>query len=260
MRNFEERKAEIFRRSQARIRLRKKRQKQLLGIGVPLVCAVLCLTALWPKGSEDEAVEELYVQQTDAVPEDMPAQMQEPAYEKGAEESAYECTGPCDCTTGAVCEDEIPSASEKRKVQVDEIGKCGSDLEGVYMELSDISLEEKRIDAFWRNHTGSTVFFGEVYDIRRYVDGQWISCATRLLDFPMPEYALEGSALKSMTYTTNMEWFDLSEPGRYRITAEFAVDGDEETYTLWAEFTLREEGESYEEETVQTCIGVPVTD
>lgn len=260
MRNFEERKAEIFRRSEERVRVRKRRQKQLLGIGIPLVCAVLCLTVLLPGEPEAEPVEELYVQSTEAVTEDIQAEMQEPAYAESVKEDPHDCTGPCDCTTGAISEDEIPSGSEKRKVQVDEVGKYGSELENVYMELSNISLEEKRIDAFWRNHTGSTVFFGESYDIQRFTDGKWVSCATRLLDFPMPEYVLEGSSMLSITYTTNMEWFDLSLPGVYRITAEFTVDGGEETYALWAEFTLREEEESYEEETVQTCIVLPAAD
>lgn len=253
MRNFEERKAEIFRRSEERISLRKRRQKQLLGIGVPLVCAAVCLAVLLPRQADSASMDQLYTDEAaaDAVPAE---EKMEATGAEAVAESGHDCTGPCDCLQEDAYVEWEPSAAKMAELQVDEVGKYGSEYEGVYLELSNVYLEEGRIEAFWRNQTEYAVYFGERYDIQRYVDGEWVSCATRLLDWPMEEYVLENGTQKDMVYDANIEYFDLSEPGTYRIAAQFTVGADDRVCTLWAEFTLCEEGKAYDEESVDSCI------
>lgn len=111
MRSFEERKAEIFRRSEQRLRLRKRRRRQLLGIGVPLACVVVCLTVLLPGRMEQEAADGASPQQWELAVDEAPVERLEPDNGMVSEESAYEGAEEYDCVP---YEDEA-SASEERK-------------------------------------------------------------------------------------------------------------------------------------------------
>ena len=114
MRNFEERKAEIFRRSHERIALRKRRQKQLLGIGAPLVCAAVCLAVLLPGKADTAAVDNEYSLQLDGMMDDAPAE---------------------GCGLEEACADETPAAAERKEEQVDAAGTLISNSHG-YANMS----------------------------------------------------------------------------------------------------------------------------
>lgn len=122
---------------------------------------------------------------------------------------------------------------------VDGIGAFGSDYPGVYLEFSNIFLEEGYIQAFWRNETELPARIYEGYDLQ-YLDGDtWVSCKKEFPQFGEDVYALAPwPSHVDVDYSVSSEQFDLSRAGEYRLTGQFWVEGDDTLYTAWAWFTL----------------------
>ena len=383
MRNFDERKQEILRRAEEKICRRKKRRKQLLGIGIPLAGLIVCLALLLPAGTaarKHTAFQEFAMDAAPTMPEipenttavnsqiftdDLPAEaaaadappMAEPAarfHVIGSGDSDVEgiwlrlqyipedasfievlwvnetehpaefldsyyilrwdeshsmwiscAEGTCHWSGEPFCLDayqmEVPmtyrsnlenfdlslagqyqivgefrllgddqvytawsgfeirrdegeytpnspleptSAVEApREITVGEVGDFGSDYPGVYLEFSNVDLEQRILMSFWRNETNVTAYITQWYDLQRLVDDQWVSCAAEKLAFDHTAYALSPHlSIWFMDYRIQDVYFDLSSPGTYRLLAQFRMEADETPYTAWAEFTL-EEGE-----------------
>lgn len=254
MRNFEERKKEVLHRSARRIQRRRKLQKRLMGSGLSALCLALCLGVGLEQGlflsrnqdtaAYDVAYDDAAVMNEVAV--DMSAMDADdamPAADKGlenTEENAQKSTLDPDGSGGCASDDadgyDVPT--EVQVHRVGEVGNHGSDYEGVYLELSHVDLEGGSIHAFWINYTEQTVSFGPAYDIQRYEAGRWVSCA---IDPPLvwteERYELEPNP-SDFHRTCDLERFDLSQPGLYRITSICQVGSDDTPYTLWAEFEL----------------------
>jgi len=81
-------------------------------------------------------------------------------------------------------------------------------------QLSDITLP-----VTWINHNyNRPVTYGEVFDVLRYEDKEWATCAKEEFVFPAVANLLLPKTEQEKTYALNL--FDLSESGLYRFRAE----------------------------------------
>lgn len=238
MRNFEERKAEIIRRSRQRIRRRK--QGIAWAASMTLLCVLVLSTwlalpryrqdvsdiAAVPEAAAPEEQTESQWSDVSCVPE---APVQDvPFMEPGEAEIPAE---------------PLPEAAEQDQtgeaytgpVYVEELGSYGSDYPGVYLEFSNLDLDTMTADIFWRNETEQTAYYSAHFRVERLEGENWVYCAPEPLPFTDEGYELAPKGENHHTY--NLDRFDLSQPGSYRIAADFTLAGDA-VYTLWAGFTL----------------------
>ena len=121
-----------------------------------------------------------------------------------------------------------------------------SDAPGVRVEIVslDLSGETATLSLKWYNNTNSYVTYDVMFDVEREVDGEWKAC-------PRPEgetlrypggmwFVLEKGKPQIERYYIGY-YFDVSEPGKYRICPICHVDGIR--YPVWAEFEVKGEAE-----------------
>ena len=238
MRNFEDRKAEIIRRSRQRIRRRK--QITAWAASTALLCVLVLGTWLAlpryrqdmsdvPAIPEAAAPEEQTQQEwSDICPPCVPEQ---PTQDQLPEPSEY-----------AIPAEPVPEAAEQDSMEpytgpvyVEELGRYGSDYPGIYLEFSNLDLDTMTADIFWRNETEQTAYYSAHFRVERLVGEEWVYCAPEPLPFTDEGYELAPRGENHHTY--NLDRFELSQPGSYRIAADFTLAGDA-VYTLWAGFTL----------------------
>lgn len=154
------------------------------------------------------------------------------------------------CITVAVCfltnplkpEDETKQASSENKGEQQFLSfalkETGTDVIGLEVsteqytcftgeQLSDITLP-----VTWTNHNYSrAVTYGEVFDVLRHEDDEWVTCATEEFVFPTVANLLMPKTEQEKTYALNL--FDLSESGLYRFRAEPA-----EGNYVWFDFEV----------------------
>jgi hypothetical protein len=183
-----------------------------------------------------------------AEPMEIPSVSGEEAAAFGVSYREYDYSHPglyrCTCTF-RVGEDETPYTMwaeftlEEPKLAVDALGEFGSDYPGIYLEFSNVFLEEGYIQAFWRNETELPARIYEGYDLQ-YLDGDnWVSCKKEYPQFGEDIYELAPwPSHVDVDYSISPELFDLSRAGEYRLTGQFWVEGGDVLYTAWAWFTL----------------------
>lgn len=215
MRNFEERKAEVFRRSHERIRQRKKKRRQLLLLGVPLVCAVLLVTVYLPWRMPSQANES-----GDAAPQ------MEMAVDQSAELETAEAKSTAEVFSSA---DEIPAA---------EPTDWTAPNMGLRLIVDEVDNTGEKLSVLWNNDTDWTVTYGPVFAIEQLTQDGWISCDQIDLGWDDVLYELQPRASDSQVY--DLTRFAVSQPGTYRIVAKCCIYTDEETYETYitAEFEV----------------------
>lgn len=141
------------------------------------------------------------------------------------------------CITVAVCflTNPVKPEEETKQASTEEISEqiflsfalkeTGTDVIGLELsseqytcftgeQLSDITLP-----VTWTNHNYSRALtYGEAFDILRYENGEWVSCATEEFAFPAVANLLSQRTEQQRTYSLN--YFDFSESGLYRFRAE----------------------------------------
>jgi len=105
----------------------------------------------------------------------------------------------------------------------------------VDMNAETDDLDTMTADIFWRNETEQTAYYSAHFRVERLEGEEWVYCAPEPLPFTDEGYELAPREENHHTY--NLDRFDLSQPGSYRIAADFTLAGDA-VYTLWADFTL----------------------
>lgn len=242
MRNFEDRKAEIIRRSRQRIR----RRKQLITwtasacVLCVLVGTWMVLPRYWPGTQENLAV----------TPESALDQLSAQPETALAEEESANAEAPQDVLSQEPTQDIIPGEASPEApeaeaqeqdalytgpIYVEEMGSFGSDYPGIYLEFSNLDLETMTADVFWRNETEQTAYYSAYFAVERLVGETWVYSAPEPVAFIDESYQLDPGGENHHTY--KLTGFDLSQPGSYRICANFTLAADA-VYTLWADFTL----------------------
>ena len=154
------------------------------------------------------------------------------------------------CVTVAVCfltnpvkqeDGTTPASTEEKGAQLFlsfTLTDTGTDVPGLELstepficftkeQLSDILLPVQ-----WTNRNyNRDLSYGENFDILRYENATWISCATEDFVFPAVTHTLPKRTEQQKTYSLNL--FDLSENGLYRFRAE-PTDGN----YVWFDFEL----------------------
>lgn len=191
MRNLEECRAEVFRRSEARIRARKRRNIAILTACVPLVLCVALAWAAGLPGAERGAAE--------AIPENawMPA-------------------------AGGVAVDVGQSSPPGSDDML--YGNVGSKDPGVKLRVTKFDPENGgTLTVVWENRTEYEVTFGTVYKIQRWEEDRWVSCQR------WPDLAFDAIGYLLMPGQTRTEQYrlactyDVSSPGTYRFETECYV-------------------------------------
>ena len=145
------------------------------------------------------------------------------------------------CATAGIPNGQITTVPPTTKADAPVItpGASGGDRTDVALEIESI---DNAIHARWINKSGYEVTYSEYYEIQILKDDTWISCPKKSTDkihsVPDIAYILMPGNINQKDYET--EWYDLSREGRYRLTAECAVQAPEapEKCRLWAEFTI----------------------
>ncbi len=213
MRTHEERMAEIRRRSEEQIKLRKKRSRRILMACIPLVMCIGILGA-WLL--------------TDApVTESMPR-----------EKEAF---------VDVTVEETIPETMEEtlpvHMVDTATLQMSHSDYPGLSVEILSVEQGEEgtSLRVLWKNETEKDVIFGSSFFIEELQGGQWGSCAVNeTVTFDALAYILEPGAEREKTYRLTGV-YDLPEEGTCRFLTEcFVYETPEDSLKceMWAVFNL----------------------
>ena len=242
MRSYEECRQEILRRAEARIHKRRKLKKQLLGIGICAACFALCLGVLLT--GRYEAPPQLEAKGQSAVKEgalfdapicDLPA--------ADAPAAAAPTMDPNDEPDEYVHEiapaEEQPWEIPPENTLIGTAGESFTDYEGAHVQVESMHLDwGTMVFEIW-NQSGEILHLSD-YDIVRWEENQWASCAVeekwRAEPMGIPSYQNE----RAVGLHTTWRDFDFTKPGLYRYTCAFRVGEDETPYTMWVEFTLAE--------------------
>ena len=108
-----------------------------------------------------------------------------------------------------------------------------TDFEGISISVEkvDLTSEKPYIELMWTNNTDEEFTFGEGFDIDRKSGDKWFGCSTDVLYFDMIANLLP--ARTSIIKRYNLDLFDLSKPGVYRIYIQKDSQG-----ALWSEFSI----------------------
>lgn len=216
MRNLEECRAEVFRRSEARIRARKRRNIAILTACVPLV---LCVALVWAAGLPGKTGER-----------------------------ASGLTGECapESAMGAVPAGTRPAMGVEDGVVGQAYGvaegKTKTDFPGVEVRVADFEPENGgTLMVVWENKTEYEVVYGEEYTIQRWEDGRWVSCQRQPdLAFHAIGYLLMPGQTRTEQYSLRYT-YDVSVPGLYRFESTCYVQNtpnESAKCTLSVEFTV----------------------
>ena len=243
MRNFDACKQEILRRAQVRICRRKKVQKTLLGIGIPAVCLALALGVCLPREETLDAMDAVMPQNQKFAESSV---ADSPAAAAPVEEAI---TAAASAADAAPLEDhthkDAPAEPQPWEIPPENHlvgipGETFTQYEGVCVQADEINAARgSMLFDFW-NQSGEDAYL-DSFDIVRWEEDQWISCAIdgenwRSEPQWLPSYPDEAAVGKSVTWKN----FDFTQPGIYRFIGTFRVGEDETTYTMYAEFSLTE--------------------
>lgn len=183
MRNLEECRAEVFRRSEERIRARKRRNGVILAACVPVVLCVALVLAVGLPGAADRA-----------------------AAENGRSECVTEPAGaamgasPADCVLYG-----IPETVE-------------TSFPGVEIRIEDFDpADGGTLTVVWENKTEYEVMYGAAYTLKGKNGDIWVAC------LPRPNTGFEAIGYLLMPGQTRREQYSLGyayeplEPGVYRF-------------------------------------------
>ena len=216
MRNLEECRAEVFRRSEARIRARKRRKIAILTACVPLV---LCVALVWAAGLPGKTGERASGLTEEYAPESAMGAV--PAGTRPA-------MGAVDDAHGQV----FGAAA----------GKTETDFPGVEVRVTGFDPENGgTLTVVWENKTQYEVMYGAEYTVMRRGEDQWVSCQRRGdLAFEAIGYLLMPGQTKTEVYSLAYT-YDASAPGVYRFESSCFVQNtpnESAKCTLSAEFTV----------------------
>lgn len=99
-------------------------------------------------------------------------------------------------------------------------------VEGVNSTVTSVDLnsENPTIHIYWTYYGGDRITVGKEFDIQRFEDGKWVSCAGRGVKFEDGVFSVQHNALRydytgingaSVSYS--LKGFDISESGTYRF-------------------------------------------
>lgn len=107
-----------------------------------------------------------------------------------------------------------------------------------------VSLDIQSIDDVirvqWQNNTDQTLIHSYAYDIEILRDNSWVSCADGTASWI--DLAQEIAPGQTEDMTCDLQGFDLSQPGTYRLTVEYSIPSlvGFESCPLSVEFTIAE--------------------
>ena len=217
MRNLDECRAEVFRRSEARIRARNRRRNAVLAACVPVVLCVVIGLAVG-----------------------LPERAAEAPGEYGAVECATEVVMVMP-VAGQIATDDKQNAPESPLY-----GFLGGDIQtdfpGVEVRVVAYSPENGgTLTVVWENKTEYEVMYGAEYTVMRRGEDCWVSCQRRGdLAFEALGYLLMPGQTKTEVYSLAYT-YDASAPGVYRFESSCFVQNtpnESAKCTLSAEFTV----------------------
>ncbi len=106
----------------------------------------------------------------------------------------------------------------------------GSDVEGVGFEVVHIGggSENLRLDLCWKNDSGSTIAFGETFELYQMKDSAWQKVTpARMVCYHFPKYSLPSGMGKEISYNLTAP-YNLIAGERYRFQAEFQYESGTE--------------------------------
>ena len=193
MRNLDECRAEVFRRSEARIHARNRRRNAILTACVPVVlCVAIGLAVGLPERAAD-------------IPR--------------------EC-GAAECATEVVmampAAGQITTTVKQNAPESPLYGALGGDVKtdfpGVEVRVVSYSQENGgTLTVTWQNQTEYEVTFGEAYVIQRWEKDSWVSCQRwENVTFTAIGYLLMPGQTRTEAYPLAYT-YDVSKPGTYRF-------------------------------------------
>lgn len=107
-------------------------------------------------------------------------------------------------------------------------------VDGVNSTISSVKLdgENPAIRIYWTHYSGDRITIGKEFDIQRFENGNWVSCAGKNVKFDSDTFRLQHNALRyeSSCYVTySLKDFDISKGGTYRFIPPMS---EEEYYTF----------------------------
>lgn len=216
MRNLDECKAEVFRRSEARLRARKRRNIAILTACVPVV---LCIALVWAAG--------------------LPGKTGERASGLTEEYAPESAMGAVPAGTRPAMDADDGVVGQAYGVAV---GKTKTDFPGVEVRVAGFDPKNGgTLTVVWENKTQYEVMYGAEYTVMRRGEDQWVSCQRRGdLAFEAIGYLLMPGQTKTEVYSLAYT-YDASAPGVYRFESTCFVQNtpnESAKCALSAEFTV----------------------
>lgn len=209
MRTFEQRKAEIRRRSEKRIAKRRRNIKRLTGAALSLLCVITAVT-LWPKAQDEIAVNESAKNTASGIPEEICEPAGGENFSAGAMPETYR--------------------EEFTSLEAEEVG----------LKITQIDTDADMLTVALSNYTDQYLTYGSGYDIERETEDGWVSCAVEEMGWDTALYILEPE--DTVTQECWVGGFDLSEPGTYRFVkfCNLYMEEDSTPCRVVAKFTVEE--------------------
>ncbi len=119
-------------------------------------------------------------------------------------------------------------------------GAFSSDMEDIFVRLNGIYTDNGETDLVvtWFNESEFSVTGGDVYDIQRLENGDWVSCA--LQDSTATPVVLSPGKITNKRYEIT-DLYDLTIPGAYRYLTSCQVsqgNGMQKECNMWAQFEI----------------------
>jgi hypothetical protein len=211
MRNLDECRAEVFRRSEARIKARKRRRNAILTACVPVA---LCVALLWL--------------------------VKQPGVANETTGAVAECVTEPAMGAMGVDGERIPLAPQNYDTV---LGNAETDFPGVEIRILGFDpADGGTLTVVWENKTEYEVTYGEAYTIQRQGEDCWINCQRQPgLAFTAIGYLLMPGQTRTEQYSLRYT-YDVSAPGTYRFESTCFVQNtpnESAKCTLSAEFTTQ---------------------
>ena len=223
MKNGEERKQEILRRSQARIAKRRKGRKLL----ACCVCLLLTGVVLAGRGWDTGAFEATNAGGRSDVGYDalIPEGMEKPVLEHSAANAPAE-------NINQSADNVLQEDKESARYSV-------SGTQGLELAIGELDLENGILTAALSNFSGAPAAYGECFDIEYWGGEDWNSCQQEGTTVTTQRYMLASGDTVTARYF--LDSFDLSAPGEYRLVKYVELEETDACCKLVAEFTVEEE-------------------
>ncbi len=142
----------------------------------------------------------------------------------------------------AAChQEETPENTDLSSTNVAFVsGAVGTDMDGIYVRMAGIYTTDGKttLVVSWFNETSASVTGGDVYDIQRLENGEWVSCGVQTTTVKAVTLGPDNITNKSYDITDS---YDLSIPGAYRYTTTCKVsqsNGSQKECSMWAQFEI----------------------